>query len=452
MGSKEVAIGDDVIVDLKVRIGGVFVNRKVKGKTLCGYEGGWDYWSSSSSEFSDIDINWEAGEEEGDEEDADTYVKSILDEVNASLKGVREESEHEQSCMLESELVTKEVTLQREFTSDSEDLESLRGSDDKTENYPCVEEGASAYGDSKRCRLPKCTCVGGRRCKFRVVARRSLNQDFWQIKGLHLKHNCLRIRSNLNITAEFLAEQYIEDWRSNPSWKLKSFRRRVLGDLGIEITYSKAWMARARVKLLIYGSAAEQYARVWDYGKALMKYNPSTECNVVVDGIDRPEPPLFLRMFICLAHQQRDLCQILVAVGKDGNNNIYPIAWATAEIENTETWVWFFESLMKSLKDENQGLGYTFMSNRQKGLLEALQQVVPYADTRYCVRYIWANFKLQFSGAKFKDLLWPTARATTQCDFEVAMESINFLSEEAYNYLVDIPADHWSRHAFSAFP
>ncbi|XP_021734695.1 mediator of RNA polymerase II transcription subunit 15-like [Chenopodium quinoa] len=32
------------------------------------------------------------------------------------------------------------------------------------------------------------------------------------------------------------------------------------------------------------------------------------------------------------------------------------------------------------------------------------------------------------------------------------MESIKFLSEEAYEYLAEIPAQHWSRHAFSPFP
>ncbi|XP_021766636.1 uncharacterized protein LOC110731077 [Chenopodium quinoa] len=207
-------------------------------------------------------------------------------------------------------------------------------------------------------------------------------------------------------------------------------------------------MSRARAKLMIYGSAAQQYARVWDYGKALMKYNPGTQCNVVIDGIEKPEPPLFLRMFVCLAPLAKgflsgcrpligvDGChlkgpypgQILVAVGKDGNNNIYPIAWATCEIKNTETWVWFLESLMKSLKDENEGLGFTFMSNRQKGLLEAFLQVVPNADTSDS-ESVYVDF-----------------------DFEVAMESIRFLSEDAFEYLADIPAEHWSRHAFSSFP
>ncbi|XP_021730019.1 uncharacterized protein LOC110696989 [Chenopodium quinoa] len=481
-----------------------------------------------SSDCPDTDIEWVVGEDEETDigDGLNSTINNIIDEVNASLQTEQQRVEYEvqnNDDLLESELLSKEVVVQGEFTSDSEELDSPKGSDDEQDDCPrfhastnfkkaiqfvkgqkflnnkvlrkalkqhAIENGYEYWylhndnskittqcrrkckckWNKKRTRLPMCTCVGGSKCHFKVVARRSVNQDFWQIKSLHLKHKCVRVRSNLNLSAEFLAERYIKEWRSDPGWKLKSFRRRVLGDLGIEIKYCKAWMARARAKLMIYGSAAEQYARVWDYGKALMHYSPGTECNVVVDGLEQIEPPLFLRMFIRLAPLRKgclsscrpligvDGChlkgpypsQILVAVGKDGNNNIYPIAWATAEIKNTETWVWFLESLMKALRDEDQGLGYTFISNRQKGLVEALHQVVPYADTRFCVRHIWANFKLQFSGSTFKELFWSEARATF--DFEVVMESIRFLSKEAFEYLSDIPAKHWSRHAFSTHP
>ncbi|XP_021744830.1 uncharacterized protein LOC110710797 [Chenopodium quinoa] len=212
---------------------------------------------------------------------------------------------------------------------------------------------------------------------------------------------------NANVTAEYLAEKYVEEWRSNPNWKINNFR--------------------------------DKYSRVWDYGKAVQKYSPGTVVNVVVDQLDRPEPPLFLRMYVCLSPLVRgflkgcrpligvDGChlkgsypgQILVVVGKDGNNSIYPFAWATVEVENKETWSWFLECLKQSLDDLEMGGGFTYMSDRQKGLLEAFEEVVPFAEKRFCA------------------------------DFEIAMESIRFLSEDAYEYLDNIPAQHWSRHAFS---
>ena len=48
-----------------------------------------------------------------------------------------------------------------------------------------------------------------------------------------------------------------------------------------------------------------------------------------------------------------------------------------------------------------------------QGLLEAFAKVVPKAELRFCVRHIWANFKLQFDGTAFKELFWSAARATT---------------------------------------
>ncbi|XP_021747335.1 uncharacterized protein LOC110713178 [Chenopodium quinoa] len=281
---------------------------------------------------------------------------------------------------------------------------------------------------------------------------------------------------NKKVTAESLADRYLEEFRSNPTWKIRQIQERALTDLGIKVSYFKAWLARCRAKLIIFCSSAEQYAKVWDYAKALVVHNPGTGCVVVVDGIEQPEPPLFLRMFVCLAPLRDgfvsgcrpiigvDGChlkgaypgQILVVVAKDGNNHIFPLAWATVEIENKDTWSWFLEALVDSIGGKDEGEGLTFMSDRPKGLLEAFENVVPKAETRYCVRHIWSNFKQQFQGSLFKELFWNVARAYThyynaygQTDFEVAMESINFLSEEAYDYLANIPPQHWSRHAFS---
>ncbi|XP_021730761.1 uncharacterized protein LOC110697683 [Chenopodium quinoa] len=193
----------------------------------------------------------------------------------------------------------------------------------------------------------------------------------------------------------------LEEFKSNPSWRIKQIKDRVL---------------------------------VWDYGKAVMKYNSRSGCNAVVDGIDQPEPPLFMRMFICLMPLKYgflrgcrpiigvDGChlkgayqgQILAVVSKDGNNNIYPIAWATVEIENRKTWEWFLESLMQKIGSAG-GFGFTFMSDRQKvnRLVEALAAIVPKAETRFYVRHIWANFKLRFTSSVFKELFWSAARVTT---------------------------------------
>lgn len=58
---------------------------------------------------------------------------------------------------------------------------------------------------------------------------------------------------------------------------------------------------------------------------------------------------------------------ILVVVSKDGNNNIFPVAWGVVEVENSDSWIWFLGQLMKDVAHLN-GEGLTLMSDRQKVL------------------------------------------------------------------------------------
>lgn len=82
--------------------------------------------------------------------------------------------------------------------------------------------------------------------------------------------------------------------------------------------------------------------------------------------------------------------QLLVAMGQDSMNHFYPLAWAVLDKETSRTWNWFLQLLKASL-DLNNGQGVTFISDMQKGLLDAVQTVLPNANHRYCMRHIEAN-------------------------------------------------------------
>ena len=59
--------------------------------------------------------------------------------------------------------------------------------------------------------------------------------------------------------------------------------------------------------------------------------------------------------------------QILAATGRDGNNNIYPIAFGVVDKEDTDSWTWFLTQLKDALGGESGKFGYyTIISDRQK--------------------------------------------------------------------------------------
>uniref|UniRef100_A0A452Y162 MULE transposase domain-containing protein n=1 Tax=Aegilops tauschii subsp. strangulata TaxID=200361 RepID=A0A452Y162_AEGTS len=50
---------------------------------------------------------------------------------------------------------------------------------------------------------------------------------------------------------------------------------------------------------------------------------------------------------------------------------MYPIAWAIVEQETTKSWEWFIGLLIKDLDIKNQGEGWVFISDQQKGLISS---------------------------------------------------------------------------------
>lgn len=46
--------------------------------------------------------------------------------------------------------------------------------------------------------------------------------------------------------------------------------------------------------------------------------------------------------------------QLLCVVAKDGNNQMFPIAWAVVKIENEANWTWFLNILLEELENRFQ--------------------------------------------------------------------------------------------------
>ena len=58
--------------------------------------------------------------------------------------------------------------------------------------------------------------------------------------------------------------------------------------------------------------------------------------------------------------------ELLLAVGRDGNNNTYPITCAVVNVEKNSTWKWFLDNLMEDIDQRVSGNGITLMSDGHK--------------------------------------------------------------------------------------
>ncbi|GKB72122.1 crooked neck-like protein 1 [Tanacetum coccineum] len=140
--------------------------------------------------------------------------------------------------------------------------------------------------------------------------------------------------------------------------------------------------------------------------------------------------------------------QVLVAVGLDSNKGIYPLAYALVEAETKSSWCWFLQCLGDDI-DLHPNSNFTFISDRQKGIIPAIKTVYPSAEHRYCLRHIHENMKQGWCGQAYKDLLWRAASATNVRDFEKCMLELKTMNPKAHEWLNKIPAEHWARSHFS---
>ncbi|KAL0289986.1 UNVERIFIED_CONTAM: hypothetical protein Scaly_2687000 [Sesamum calycinum] len=115
---------------------------------------------------------------------------------------------------------------------------------------------------------------------------------------------------------------------------------------------------------------------------------------------------------------------LLTAVGVDPNNNQYPLAYAVVMSENKDNWEWFLTLLKEDLNIVRDD-AYTFISDKQKGLLPAFDKVLPGVENRFCVRHLHGNMKTAgFKGLGYKKALWFAAKTTTVSQFQKAMQDI----------------------------
>ncbi|XP_019176075.1 PREDICTED: uncharacterized protein LOC109171499 [Ipomoea nil] len=220
------------------------------------------------------------------------------------------------------------------------------------------------------------------------------------------------------------------------------------------------------------GDAEDNFKKIWSYCAEMDRTNPRTRYKVKLsdlqDGGTGQER--FLRMYICWDASKQgfrhcrpligvDGCHLrsgsggmlMIAVGVDANDSIFPLAYAIVEGEKRESWSWFLNFLAEDLgitKDREHE--YTFISDKQKGLLPAFEEIIPGVEHRFCVRHLHSNMKVAgFQGKALKDAFWECARATTRNSYTSALRKLRALDEAAYQWLGHKSPTEWSRSHFS---
>ena len=136
----------------------------------------------------------------------------------------------------------------------------------------------------------------------------------------------------------------------------------------------------------------------------------------------------------------------LQAIGRDGNNQMYPIAWAVVDKENNMNWDWFCDLPFRDIQ-VGDGKEWVFISDQQKDILNAVQKWAPEAEHRNCARHIYANWK-EFFKKEWQKLFWACTKAPCPMLFNLARVRLAKETRPGAQAILNTHPQHWSRAWF----
>ncbi|XP_019184374.1 PREDICTED: uncharacterized protein LOC109179324 [Ipomoea nil] len=294
--------------------------------------------------------------------------------------------------------------------------------------------------------------------------------DEWIITKVKEPHTCrhdfYQGGSARMCTSALVADLIYPKIAAEPDYKIKHIRADVKQHYGLEITYKKGWSARQKTVEKIYGKFEQSYTELPKFLQTLKSSNPGTVVELKVNKPDTNSPfGHFLYAFWAFKPAIDDLqfClpvitvddthlygkykgHLLLAMGRNANREIYPLAYSIVDSENGDSWTWFLNLLATHVLSTIPSV--CIISDKHPGIDVAFNNVSQLRSSRvkhrFCLRHIRSNVMTRFKNSRLKDLVWEAGTAVSKRRFRSSMQSIQQHWPDAYNYLSEIQPKAWT--------
>ncbi|XP_057793597.1 uncharacterized protein LOC131010184 [Salvia miltiorrhiza] len=223
-------------------------------------------------------------------------------------------------------------------------------------------------------------------CKWRCYGSLVTLDDSFIIKIVEGVHTCPRAMRNKQVSSSWIAKKYLNVFRVRPEITVKELGKDILERYACHTTIWKLYKAKDKAIEQLRGSVEQHYAKLRSYILELLRVDREGRFELKLDV-----GAIFKGIYIGFSTLKKGFnvgCRrvigldgaflktylggvLLCAIGKDGNES---------------------DILMEEL-GLRDGLGITFISDQQKGLINAIQDLAPFATHRNCARHVYSNWK-----------------------------------------------------------
>lgn len=308
--------------------------------------------------------------------------------------------------------------------------------------------------------IAKCSKEG---CPWRVHVAKCSGVSTFTVRTLHSEHTCEGVRNlhHQQASVGWVARSVEARVRDNPQYKPKEILQDIRDQHGVAVSYMQAWRGKERSMAALHGTFEEGYRLLPAYCDQIRKTNPGSVASVFTTGQDNCFQRLFVSFrasiygFInaCRPLLELDkanlkgkyLGTVLCASTVDADDALFPLAIAIVDEESDENWMWFMSELRKLLGVNTESMPrLTVLSERQRGLVEAVETHFPSAFHGFCLRYVSENFRDTFKNTKLVNIFWNAVYALTAAEFESKVSEMVEISQDVIPWYQQFPPQLWA--------
>jgi hypothetical protein len=306
------------------------------------------------------------------------------------------------------------------------------------------------------------TCIKGD-CESVITAGKLKTGTYWHVKSFVKEHTC-GDSGNYNVDFKRVSSYVIGELYArkvaDPGCTLrpKDIMFEMKDQHGINLSYNKAHRSKDRALHSAFGDPLESFQMLPAFFYMLEQSNPGTVTKIETDSENRFTYG-FLALGACvegfntvirpviaidathLKGKTRGV--LLVAVCKDGNEMIYPLAFGFANSESTESWTWFLKRLREVILCPERVM---IVSDRHAGIFAGMEASFPDAAHGVCAYHLSQNLKRI---CKQRDdvikLYYHAAYVYRVDEFEREMAELKAIHRKVYDELVQAGIEKFSR-------
>nr|GEV71900.1 hypothetical protein [Tanacetum cinerariifolium] len=208
-------------------------------------------------------------------------------------------------------------------------------------------------------------------CPWTVYMTKGEN-DKLLVRTYKKEHICLQSRQIKAATASFLSKHVLDLINLNPEIPIKAVQDQMQKQFQVGVSKHKAFRAKSKAAEVMKGDAEIQYKILRDYVVELKKW-------ALREGFKAGGRELFGLDGAFIKGQYPG--QLITVVSVDANNGIYLVAYGIVKSESKDSWIWFLNCLGDDL-ELYRNSNFTFITDRQKGLLPEIKTLFPAAEHR----------------------------------------------------------------------